>query len=230
MLKNSNKFIERKLSVILSAHNEGEYIEKTINSFNKNNAPFELVVVCDACSDKTYEVAKKYTPNVYNVNFCNVSKVRNFGEEKASGNILVFGDADTVVSNNYLEEILKSITENDYGCTKWTSESGSMLGRYISWNTSIYNRNNIGGNFFVKKDIFTLVGGFDEEMKMGEDTDLGDRLRKIKAKHIFLKKCFIIPSERKFREKGYIYTIFKSWINGFLYKFFRNYYNNKIAK
>lgn len=219
----------RKLSVIISAYNEEKYIEKTIKSFMGNNVPFELFVVCDTCSDNTYEIAKKYTENVYNVNFRNASKVRNFGAQKASGDVLVFCDADTIVSSNYLEEISKSINVHDYGCAKWISESKSLFGRYISWNTNIYNRKNIGGNFFVKKSMFESVGCFNEKMIKGEDTDLGDRLKNIGAKKVFLKECWIMPSERRFMENGYVHVILKSWINGFLYKFFRKYYNSRIA-
>ncbi len=67
-------------------------------------------------------------------------------------------------------------------------------------------------------------------MRMGEDTDLGDRLKKEGAKYCFTKDCYIIPSERRYRQRGYIYLIIKSGIDGLLYKFFRKYYNKKIAK
>lgn len=221
--------MKEKISVIISAHNEEEYIIKTLESFSKNNVPYELIIICDTCSDKTSEIIRKYTPNVYEVNFRNISKVRNFGAEKASGDILVFGDADTLVSENYLEEILKAINAYDYGCAKWVSEYNSLLSKYIVWNTNNYNKKHIGGNFFIKKDIFKKVGGFNEKMKKGEDTDLGDRLRGINAKNSFIQNCYIIPSERRYRENGYIYLIIKSGIEGFLYKFFRNYYNKKIA-
>ena len=221
--------MKENISVIISAHNEEKYIEKTLVRFNKNNVTFELIVVCDSCSDKTSEIVRKYTSNIYEVNFRNISKVRNFGAEKASGDILVFSDADTFVSENCLEEILKVISIYDYGCAKWISEHSSFLSKYIVWNTNNYNKKHIGGNFFIKKDIFKKVGGFNEKMKKGEDTDLGDRLRIMKMKHSFLKNCYIIPSERKYRENGYIYLIIKSGIDGFLYKFFRNYYNKKVA-
>ncbi len=222
--------MDKKISVIIPAHNEEKYIAKTIGALNENKIPFELIVVCDSCLDNTYQVAKNYGQNVYNVDFKNVSKTRNYGVEKSSGNILVFVDADTIVSENYFEEILKTTENYDYGCAKWISESKTILGKYIALVTNNYNKKNIGGNFFVKKDLFQKVGGFNENMKMGEDTDLGDRLKKIKARYCFMKNCYIIPSERKYQENGYLFLIIKSIINGLLYKFFRNYYNIKIGK
>ena len=61
--------------------------------------------MCDSCSDSTEEIARKNTEKVYNVNFTNVSKTRNFGAKRAEGRFLVFNDADTVVSKNYLSLI-----------------------------------------------------------------------------------------------------------------------------
>ncbi len=218
-----------KISVIIPAHNEENYISKTIESLKKNKIPFELIVICDSCTDKTKEISLKYTDLVYEVDFKNVSKARNFGVIKSTGDILVFLDADTSVSENYLEEISRIINNYDYGSAKCVSESKSVLGKYLSWSVNNYYRKNIGGNFFVKKSIFNSARGFDEQMKMGEDTDLGDKLKKIGAKYCFIKNCFLIPSERKYREQGYIYLIIKSGINGLIYKFFRKYYNRKIA-
>lgn len=219
----------KNISVIIPAHNEENYISKTIESLKKNKIPFELIIICDSCTDGTKEIASKYTNLVYEVNFKNVSKTRNFGVTKSSGDILFFLDADTMVSENYLEESLRIIDAYDFGCAKCVSESKSLLGKYLSWSVNNYYRKNIGGNFFIKKSIFNSVGGFDERMKMGEDTDLGDRLKIIGAKYYFIKNCFMIPSERRYRQKGYIYLILKSGINGLLYKFFRKYYNKKIA-
>jgi len=218
-----------KISVIIPANNEGEYIGKTIEALNKNVIHFELIVVCDSCKDKTREVSKKYTDMVFNVDFQTVSKTRNFGVSKSSGDTLIFLDADTVVSDNYLIEIFKMSETHDIGCAKSLSESKTFFGRYIAWLNSFYGKKNIGGNFFIKKDLFNKLGGFNENMKRGEDTDLGERAKGIGARYVFMENCFIIPSERRYRENGYLKMIIKSMIWGFIYSNFRNYYNKKIG-
>lgn len=219
----------KEFSVIIPAHNEEEYISKTIESLNKSGVYFELIVVCDSCEDRTKEVAKNYTENVFEVNFKNVSKARNFGAKKSSSNILIFLDADTIVSDNYLSEIYEMTKLHDLGCARWASESKTILGKYITWASTNYSKKNIGGNFFIKRDLFEKVGGFNESMKKGEDTDLGERAKKLGANYIFMEKCFIIPSERRYRDNGYIKMIIVSGIWGLIYKFFRNYYNKSIA-
>lgn len=219
----------KKISIIIPAYNEEEYIGKTLDSLFKNNTLFELIVVCDSCTDKTKDILKKYTDLVFEVDFKSGAKSRNFGVEKSSGDILVFLDADTIVSDNYLDEISKMSEIYDIGGAKWLSESNTLLGRYIVWLTNRYNKKNIGGNFFIKRDLFEKIKGFNENMKRGEDTDIGERVKSLNSNYILMKKCFIIPSERRYRESGYIKMIITSGVNGLIYQFFRNYYNKKIA-
>jgi glycosyltransferase involved in cell wall biosynthesis len=219
------------LSAIIYAHNEEDYLEKTIKNFKETEFPHELIVVCDSCTDKTSEIAKDYTSRVFEVNFKNISKTRNFGAKKAKGNILVFSDADTIFSNNYLEEISESMKNYDYGCAKWKSETKKFLGKYLAWNSNRYHKKKktVGGNSFVKKNFFDKVNGFDENMKKGEDTDFGDRLREIDARHIFLEKAFQFPSERRYKKEGYLKLIYRSWEEVFLYKYFRKKYDRVVA-
>ena len=103
------------MSIIIPAHNEENYLESTIKSIKQNKGNYELIIVCDNCIDKTFEIAKKYTKKVYRVNFKNISKTRNYGVKKSIGEILVFNDADTIISKNYLEQISKAMKNYDYG-------------------------------------------------------------------------------------------------------------------
>lgn len=224
--------MKNKLSVIIPAHNEENYLEKTLKSLKANKFPFELVIICDSCSDKTSKIARKYAKKIYNVDFNNISKTRNFGTKKSKGDFLLFIDADTSVSKNYLSEIYNASKEYDYGCAKWISESKSVLGKLIAWNNNRYNKQHktFSGNSFIKKSLFKKVGGFNEKMLKGEDTDLGDRLKKIDTKYVFILNAYYIPSERKYKEKGYLNLILKSQFEGFLYLFNRKKYDGKIAK
>jgi cellulose synthase/poly-beta-1,6-N-acetylglucosamine synthase-like glycosyltransferase len=223
--------MKNRLSVIISAHNEENYLEKTLKSLKDNDFPFELVVVCDFCSDKTKNIANKYTDKFYEVEFKNISKTRNFGAGKSNGDILVFQDADTFVSKNYLKEISKAMKCYDYGCAKWKSESGNILGKYLAWTSNKYHKHKktVGGNSFVKRGFFEKCQGFNEKMLKGEDTDFGDRLRNLESKYIFMNNSYQIPSERKYLQKGYLNLILQSWKEAFLYKFFRENYNKRVC-
>ena len=56
-----------KISVIIPAHNEEKYIDKTLQSLNNqtlNCDDYEIIVCNDGSTDKTGMIAKKYAGKV----------------------------------------------------------------------------------------------------------------------------------------------------------------------
>ncbi len=211
--------MKNTLSVIIPARNEENYIGITIKSILDNKINHELIVICDSCSDNTKKIAREYTKKVYEVGFENVSKTRNYGAKKSKGNILIFIDADTVISKSYLDRINNCMRDFDYGAAKWQSERGNIFGRFFAWNLNRHNKlhKTVNGNLFVKKKIFDKVGGFDEALSKREDTDLGERIRDTGAKFIYLKNIKQIPSERRYRDEGFLRRIYNIQKESFLH-------------
>jgi glycosyltransferase involved in cell wall biosynthesis len=195
------------LSIIIPAYNEEGYIEKTLLSITRSpHKNYEIIVVCDSCSDRTEQISKKYTDKVHSVNFKNVAKARNFGASYANGNILVFFDADTVCSENYLHSILKNVDSGfGYGAPKIISESGTRKGKYIMKKMNTFNKKNktVGGNCFVQKEHFLKINGFDDKLIKGQDTDFGHRLRNNGVKYVFIEDAHVVTSERRFKDYWY---------------------------
>ncbi len=222
------------ISVIIPAYNEEKHIEKSLISIiNSSYKNYELIVVCDSCSDKTEEISKKYTENIYSIDHKNVSKTRNYGAHKAKGDILVFFDADTICSENYFLSIVEAMNSGfDYGCSEIVSESGTRKGKFVTKRMNLFNKENktIGGNCFVKKDHFLKVKGFDNSLVIGEDTDLGNKLRENNAKYIFIKDSHIITSERRFKAYWHVNYFSSSLKNSFLYYISRKKYKKVYSK
>lgn len=222
------------VSVIISAHNEEKYVEETLKSIIKSmHSNYEIIVVCDSCSDKTKEVSQKYTKEVFDVKFKNVSRVRNFGAKRAKGDTLVFFDADTLASKNYLSSILAAIKKGfDFGCSKAISETKTLRGRFVTWSINRFNRKNntVGGNCFVKREWFDTVNGFNASLAKGEDTDFGDRLYQKGARYIFMKGSYIIPSERKFKENGYFRYYFNLLKESIIYTLSKERYKKRFRR
>ena len=222
------------LSVIVPAHNEEDYIEKTLISItNSSYKNYELIVVCDSCSDRTAEISKKYTQKVYSVDYKNTSQTRNYGASKGNGGIIVFSDADTICSNDYLASVVKAINAGgDYGCSKITSETGTWKGWFMIGRIDRYFRmsKSFGGNFFVRKDFFVKTNGFDENMIKGEDTDLADRLYGSGAKFFYIKDSYVITSERRFQKYGYFHYYINSVKEALLYFFNKSKYKEVFRR
>ena len=208
-----------KISVVIPARNEEEYIGKTLDGILQNKLNVEIIVVCDNCMDSTREIAEKYTKNVFDVNFDNVAKSRNYGAKEAKGEILVFLDADTLVSENYFTEIQRYMKSYDYGVARWKSESKHPIGVYFAKSVNIANRvkHVINGNSFMLRSAFLKVGEFNEELSKAEDTELGERMNDAGMKFIYAKNIYQIPSERVFRKMGYFKRLLESQIDHMKY-------------
>jgi len=221
-----------EISIIIPAHNEEKLISKTLSSIRDSSSKnYEIIVVCDSCSDNTFKISKKYAKKVFNVNFKNTPRSRNYGAKVAKGKILIFLDADTTISQNYLKSIKEAVKNGaEYGTGKWKSETGSFFGKYWAWGNNYANKRDstVSGNFFVLKKAFDELNGFDVKMKKGEDTDLGGRLRENGRNYSFIESMYYVPSERRYG-KGkilfWINAIFESW----LYKLNKKGYKRRFS-
>ena len=214
---------KKLISVIIPAYNEEGYISKTLEAIkNQKYQPIEIVVIADSCTDKTKSIASKYTDNLYEINERRIAKARNYGAKKANGQILVFNDADTLFSENYLEKIAEFCSEKrDYGCAKMLSETKNPLHILHSKILNYHSKYNhyFHGNFFISKDLFFQFNGFQEKMIKGEDTDLAERL-KGKGNYHFLEESHIIPSMRKIN----FFSFIRGSLEGNLYLYFPKVY------
>ena len=106
------------ISVIVPAYKEEKYIGGTINSIkraqdfllNQRGIPSEIVVVDNHSSDRTADIARSCAVKLLSEPTHNVAKGRNIGASQASGDILVFIDADVMVPQNLLCRIDDAIS------------------------------------------------------------------------------------------------------------------------
>ncbi len=99
-----------KISVVVSAYNEEKKIDKCLDSASFAD---EIIVVDNSSADKTSEIAKKYTKNIYSQKNdpTAIDLQKNFGFSKATGDWILSLDADETVSKELASEI-KSIISN----------------------------------------------------------------------------------------------------------------------
>lgn len=84
-----------RFSVIIPAHNEANKIKIGLESVCKQTfKDYELIVVCDACTDNTEEIAKQYGARTACINAHSDGAARNKGIEMSQGEYLIFADAD----------------------------------------------------------------------------------------------------------------------------------------
>ena len=98
------RYNNRLVSIIIPAHNEERYIEKTLSHIKKQSyRNIEIIVVDDGSIDNTTKKAKIYADKIIKLKKRKgVSYARNAGAKVARGDLLVFLDADTMLWDKML--------------------------------------------------------------------------------------------------------------------------------
>ncbi|OGA18733.1 MAG: hypothetical protein A3I63_07005 [Betaproteobacteria bacterium RIFCSPLOWO2_02_FULL_66_14] len=164
---------------------------------------FEVIVVDDASTDATAEIAREHGATVVAVNLHRISAVRNAGARIAMGKVFAFVDADTLVSEAVIRAMLEAIRRGAVGGgarvqldahgTPWWVRA---LSSFTCW--LLYRLGVAGGCFiFGRRDAFDAVGGFDERYFASEEIHFALALRK-RGRFIMLPDA-VISSGRKLR-------------------------------
>jgi len=172
------------VSVIVPTKNSSEFLDKCLKSIkNQTYKKIEIIVVDNNSTDKTKEIAKKYTKLVFNKG-PERSAQRNFGVLKSKGGYLLFIDSDMKVSKKVIEECVNIfkiqtskfkiggiiIPEISIGDNFWAKckmlERSFYVG--VDW---------IEAARFFSKKIFEEFKGYDEEQTGTEDFDLPQRIK-----------------------------------------------------
>ena len=96
-----------KFSVIVPAHNSADFIRIGLESIvEQKNKDYELIVVCDNCTDQTPQIAYKYADIMRVVNLGNDGLARNVGLEEASGEYVLFLDDDDWFMHEYAFDVI----------------------------------------------------------------------------------------------------------------------------
>ena len=94
-------------SVIVPAHNSEKYLRKCLLPvINQSYQDFELIVVCDACTDNTYDVARKFSDKVITTHYGMDGLARNAGIDAAHGEWILFLDDDDWWIHEYVLQVL----------------------------------------------------------------------------------------------------------------------------
>ena len=98
---------EPMFSVIVPAHNSEAFIRKGIESIVfQQNASFELIVVCDRCTDNTQDVAGMYGARTVAVDYGRDGLSRDKGISIATGEWILFMDDDDWFVHEYCFKML----------------------------------------------------------------------------------------------------------------------------
>ncbi|MCI0705274.1 MAG: glycosyltransferase [Planctomycetia bacterium] len=192
------------LSFIIPAYNEEKYLPATLRavfaSATTVGEPFEVIVVDDASTDRTADVARAHGAQVISVHNRQIAATRNAGARIASGDVFFFVDADTQANPPAIRAALRSLRNGAVG--------GGCLFRYDEpiprWARVMYPVAMLacrmvkltGGCFlFCSRKTFAAVGGFSEAMFAAEELAFAQSLKRIGR--FVIPRPVVVTSARK---------------------------------
>lgn len=212
-----------KLTIIIPAYNEEAYLTDCLAALQAelaNPNPFsdvEILVVNNASTDGTAELASAWD-EVILIQEPNkgLTKARQAGLLKASGEVVAYVDADTRMPRGWIAKVHQLFEEDQ--------STVCVSGPYIYYDVNSITRYLVrlywlllampsywithymvvGGNFAARKSALNAIGGFDTRIPFyGEDTDIARRLTTV-GKVKFTLRLPMLTSSRRFRKEGLV--------------------------
>ena len=202
-----------KISVIVPAYNEEKMISRSLGAIHEARAAFaELgweseVIVCDNNStDGTAETARAAGAAVVFEPVNQISRARNKGASAASGDWLVFVDADSFPGLELFADVAATIGGGECLGGGATVELDATRG-WLSWVTGTRNllsriKHWAAGSFiFCEAKAFRVLGGFSEELYAAEELEFSERLKRLarlqRKRMVILHRHPLLTSARK---------------------------------
>jgi glycosyltransferase involved in cell wall biosynthesis len=201
------------ISVIIPAYNEEKFLRQTLEhiqqAFKENEREgitWEVIVCDNNSTDETAVIAAEQGATVLFEPINQISRARTTGASMASGDWLLFIDADSYPTPDLMAETLDVMRDGQFiGCgTTVLVEGGTLfnklrmerlnpLFRLFNWSGGAY--------LLVQQDAFEAISGFSSDLYAYEEIDFVIRLkrygRKQNKKFTVLHRHPVITSGRK---------------------------------
>ena len=193
------------ISFIIPAYNEELELSSTIASIRVAASgvtqPYEIIVVDDASTDATAELAAQAGARVISINRRQIAAARNAGARAAQGDYLFFVDADTRINPKHIYEAIAALDAGYAGGSARVITDGTtpMWGRiFVRAFCTVYFALKLGAGafLFTTRRNFDIVG-FDEQYFIGEEVCFSLALRKLGRFKVLREP--IVTSGRKLR-------------------------------
>lgn len=204
-----------QISIVIPAFNEERLLAQTLAEINRARTAFttagftsELIVCDNNSTDRTAEIARANGATVVFEPINQIGRARNRGAAAASGDWLLFIDADSHPSPELFADVAEQIHSGKClagGCVIRLA-GNHRLAQLLTgcWNWVSRRRRLLAGSFiFVETAAFRKIAGFDPKLFTGEELDLSLRLRPLARETgrqiVILSQHPLLTSDRKVR-------------------------------
>ena len=183
-------------SIIIPTYNRASIVKRAIDAaLQQSFHDFEIIVVDDGSTDDTQEILQSIVDSritqIYQSNK-GVCAARNTGASKAIGKYLLFYDSDDILMPSALNDFKNANVDDKADLLFGDVEKINMHQKEtkIIRSSNPYGNNKgtglyIAGSFCISKSFFEKIGGYDEHISFGENTELRFRIDLQKPQKVF---------------------------------------------
>lgn len=169
------------ISIVITVRNEARNIRDLLDSLVIQEGPIEIIILDAYSDDGTYEIAKKYAEKYDYIRVYlyggTRGNARNYGVEKAKGEVVAFIDGDCIANPFWLKSFRKELENFDIVAGKTINigyHAFETLERVELFHMG-YDVTFPSCNLAYKKRVFQEINGFDPWFVTAEDIDLNYR-------------------------------------------------------
>jgi glycosyltransferase involved in cell wall biosynthesis len=192
------------ISVIIPVKNGHKYLAQALEGIKAQNMNVEIIVVDDASTDDTAEIAESYGAKVikHEISKGQVAG-KNSGLKVAQGKYIMFHDHDDIMREGTLKKLYEAICADD--------ELFMVMGKVKDFISEDAVDKNIQmkpapywglftGAVLMRKELFERVGLFDETIQAGEIISLQMTMQQVGLK---IEKLDFVASDRRLHDSNF---------------------------
>ena len=186
--------MKHKVSVIIRAHGEAVFLNRTIESIENQIYLNQIVVVVDRPSHSLTKMLKSYNDKPYitlvDLDYINLSRALNLGLLHSRNNLVAIIDGDDTMNSNRLEMQANFLFEHEkipvVGSSFFQIDSNDKIiknvnmpllldkGSFTNWTFCPVAHSTV----MFRKDVIVQYGGYSEKYELAEDYDLWIKINK----------------------------------------------------
>ncbi|NOU19679.1 MAG: glycosyltransferase [Bacteroidales bacterium] len=204
-------------SIIVPTFNRPDEVDELMASLtHQSYREFELILADGTPDESLVKIIDKYRSGLtiqhLHRPYLGISDSRNLGCQHAKGQYFIFLDSDCVLPENYLQNVLKGLTDNGFdafGGPDAANESFTPLQKAISYSmTSILTTGGIRGkkkhvgqfhprgfNMGISREVFEKTNGY-SSLKCAEDIEFSIRIINLGFKTGLILEAYVYHKRR----------------------------------
>ncbi len=187
--------------------NGSNYLAEALNAIKSQNVSMEIIVVDDGSTDNTSQIASDFGCVVLKHPISKgLVASKNTALKIAQGKYVMFHDHDDVMNQGALAQMLRVLEENneifvvmaqlqDFFSAELIEEERKKIAIRVEPYFGLFS-----GAILMKKQLFDVVGLFDETIQAGDIIELKGKIDK---HNLLLKRLAIVTSNRRIHNSNY---------------------------